>query len=236
MDLLKTPEPLQLSGNLFENWKRFKQKAELFLKSTASKERPRSEAAKAAVLLSVAGDEALDVFNNFKFEDGKDQDDYATLVRKFEAYFAEVSNEVHERYVFRSRAQAEGEPVETFIRDLKKLAAQCNIGELHDSMIRDQIVFGTNDLKLREKMLCEKGLTLLKAEEMCKVAETLAKRNHVWNKAANRIDAISQQAAPQRSKADQKDKKAITLWKMQSATRSQTVCRLREKMQLMPEA
>ncbi|CAN7982308.1 unnamed protein product [Ixodes pacificus] len=149
MDLLKTPEPLQLSGNLFENWKRFKQKVELFLKATPSKERPRSEAAKAAVLLSVAGDEALDVFNNFKFEDGENQDDYATLVRKFEAYFAEVSNEVHERYVFRSRGQAEGEPVEKFIRDLKKLAAQCNFGELHDSMIRNQIVFGTNDSKLR---------------------------------------------------------------------------------------
>ncbi|XP_077522668.1 uncharacterized protein LOC144133441 [Amblyomma americanum] len=97
MDLLKPPEPLQLSGNLSQNWKRFKQKLELFIKATTPKDDPRSGAAKAALLLSVAGDEALDVFNTFTLGEQEDKEDYDTLVRKFEAYCAEVSNEVHER-------------------------------------------------------------------------------------------------------------------------------------------
>ncbi|XP_049272080.1 uncharacterized protein LOC125758679 [Rhipicephalus sanguineus] len=151
MDLLKAPPPLQLTGNLSENWRRFRQKFDLYLQATTTKEHPRSEAAKAALLLSVAGDEALDVLNTFKFEEDESKDDYATLAGKFESYCAEVSNEVHESYVFRSRKQAEGAPFEKFVRDLKRQAAQCNFGEQRDSLIRDQIVFGTNDSKLREK-------------------------------------------------------------------------------------
>ncbi|XP_077516524.1 uncharacterized protein LOC144126312 [Amblyomma americanum] len=195
MDLLKPPEPLQLSGNLSQNWKRFKQELELFIKATTPKDDPRSGAAKAALLLSVAGDEALDVFNTFTFGEQEDKEDYDTLVRKFEAYCAEVSNEVHERYVFRSRKQEDGEPFERFIRDLKKQAAQCNFEGLHDSMIRDQIVFGTNNSKLREKMLRERGLTLLKAQEMCRVAESVAQRNQVWARPGDSIDAVSRSRA-----------------------------------------
>ncbi|KAG0413413.1 hypothetical protein HPB47_009433 [Ixodes persulcatus] len=82
------PEPIKLSSNLYENWKCFKLKVELFLNAAASKERRRNEAAKAAVLLSESGDKALDVFNNFKFQDGNDQDDYPSFVRSFEGYFA----------------------------------------------------------------------------------------------------------------------------------------------------
>lgn len=119
MELLKAPPPLQLTGNLSEQWKRFKQKFDLFIVATTTKEQPRTEAAKAALLLSVAGDEALDVFNTFKFEAQESKEDYSTIVQKFESYCSEVSNEVHERYLFRSRKQADGEPFEKFLRDLK---------------------------------------------------------------------------------------------------------------------
>ncbi|KAK8767070.1 hypothetical protein V5799_006149 [Amblyomma americanum] len=209
MDLLKPPEPLQLSGNLSQNWKRFKQKLELFIKATTPKDDPRSGAAKAALLLSVAGDEALDVFNTFTFGEQEDKEDYDTLVRKFEAYCAEVSNEVHERYVFRSRKQEDGEPFERFIRDLKKQAAQCNFEGLHDSMIRDQIVFGTNNSKLREKMLREKGLTLLKAEEMCRVAESVAQRNQVWARPGDSIDSVSRSRASCHRCVDRQETSAV---------------------------
>ncbi|XP_037565227.2 uncharacterized protein K02A2.6-like [Dermacentor silvarum] len=191
MELLKAPPPLQLTGNLSEQWKRFKQKFDLFIVATTTKEQPRTEAAKAALLLSVAGDEALDVFNTFKFEAQESKEDYSTIVQKFESYCSEVSNEVHERYLFRSRKQADGEPFEKFLRDLKKQAAQCNFGEQRDSMIRDQIVFGTNNSKLREKMLREQQLTLVKAEEFCKVAESVAQRNEVWRATDSHIDAIA---------------------------------------------
>lgn len=49
------------------------------------KEHTKSEAVKAALLLNVAGDDALDAFNTFQFSAEEDKDDYLTLVRKFEA-------------------------------------------------------------------------------------------------------------------------------------------------------
>lgn len=192
---LRHPEPLQLTGNLASNWKRFKQKFDLFLQATTSKEHPRTESSKAALLLSVAGDDALDAFNTFQFVDGESQEDYETVVRKFEAYCSEVGNEVHERYLFHLKNQAEGEQFEKFLRDLKKQAEQCNFGDSKDSMVRDQIVFGTNDVKLREKLLQEKNLTLQKAEEMCKVAEVFAQRKMVWREGNDMIDAISKRTA-----------------------------------------
>ncbi|XP_070394890.1 uncharacterized protein [Dermacentor albipictus] len=89
MELLKAPPPLKLTGNLSEQWKRFKQKFDLFIVATTMKEQPRTEDAIAALLLSVAGDEALDVFNMFKFEAQESNEDYATIVEKFESYLSE---------------------------------------------------------------------------------------------------------------------------------------------------
>lgn len=82
-------------------------------------------------------------------------------------------------------------PIEKFVRYLKKQATQCNFGDQHDSLIRDQIVFGTNNPKLRERMLAERGPTLLKAEQMCKAAEAAALRRLVWNRTEDSIDAVS---------------------------------------------
>lgn len=108
MDLLKTPVPLELTGNLVINWKRFKQKFDLFLQAATSKEHPRTEAAKAELLLSVAGDGALDAFSTFKFRTDESKEDYETVVHKFEVYCSQVSNGVHERYLFRLTKQANG--------------------------------------------------------------------------------------------------------------------------------
>lgn len=133
MELLKAPEPLLLSGSTAKNWEKYKQKFELFLEATASAKEPRTPAVKTALLLSFAGDEALEVFNNFSFEEGESKQDYETVVKKFTEYCQEQRNEVFERYLFRTRTQAEGEPFEHFLRDLKRQARSCNFEPLTES-------------------------------------------------------------------------------------------------------
>ncbi|XP_075739068.1 uncharacterized protein LOC142784530 [Rhipicephalus microplus] len=173
MNHVKPPEPLELSGNIRKNWLVFKQKLQLLITATEP-EKPRPSAVKAAILLSTTGDEALDVYNNFSFAAGESREDYDTLVRKFEDYCVDQGNEVYERHIFRRRTQEEAEPFERFLRDLKKQAKLCNFGTLEESMIRDQVMFGTNNAKLREKLLSDKDLNLQKAEEFCKAAELAA--------------------------------------------------------------
>lgn len=70
--LLNPPDPLQLSsGNVSQNWKRFKQKwsnYELAI-GTARKEDP----IRVATFLTVIGDEALDVNNAFTWDSDEDK-------------------------------------------------------------------------------------------------------------------------------------------------------------------
>ncbi|KAG0426648.1 hypothetical protein HPB47_026243 [Ixodes persulcatus] len=49
---------------------------------------------KTALLLSIAGDDALEVYNNFAFSADEDWQDYATIVGKFDGYFAAQLNEL----------------------------------------------------------------------------------------------------------------------------------------------
>ncbi|XP_050039674.1 uncharacterized protein [Dermacentor andersoni] len=188
MDALKLPCPLQLTGNVRRNWELFKQRLDLFLTATST-DHPKTEAVKAAILLSAAGDEALEVYNNFTFAEGELKDDYETLVRKFDAYFIEQGNEVYERHLFRMRVQDEGERFERFVRDLRTQAKLCNFGTLEESLIRDQIVFGTNNKTVREKMLRDKTLTLQKAENICKAAEAAAQQNAAWANERVQVDS-----------------------------------------------
>ena len=43
---------------------------------------------------------------------------------------------------------------------LKKLSADCEFGELEDSLIRDVIIIGMSDNRLCERLLCEPSLSL----------------------------------------------------------------------------
>ena len=65
MDKFQPSSRLELSGNVATNWRRFSQQFNLYLvaieKSTASDD------TKNAILLTIAGTEAIDVFNTFQF-------------------------------------------------------------------------------------------------------------------------------------------------------------------------
>lgn len=88
------------------------------------------------------------------FAQPEDKDKF--VIKKFDERCMSKKNETYERYVFRSRLQQQEETFDTFLTDLKIKAQSCNFDDLRDSMIRDQIVFGTNEKKLREKLLRER--------------------------------------------------------------------------------
>lgn len=175
MDLLPPPERLVLSEAAAENWKKFRQRIELYFRATTP-DKERTSAQKAAIFLHVAGQEAIDVFNTFPLT-AEQREDYDAIVKAFEEYCTPRCNETFERYVLRSRQQQDGEPFEQFLRDIQLKAQSCNFGELRDSMVRDQIVCGIADKKLRARLLREKDLTLETAVEFCKAAEVAAAQN-----------------------------------------------------------
>ena len=64
------------------------------------------------------------------------------------------------RYKFFIYKQKEGENFDDFVTQLKKLSADCEFGELKDSLIRDVIIIGVSDNRLRERLLREPSLSL----------------------------------------------------------------------------
>lgn len=65
MEGLRPPDVLLLAGNVAENWRKFKQRLELYLEATESEDRQRTEKRKAAILLHVAGPESGCGFQHF---------------------------------------------------------------------------------------------------------------------------------------------------------------------------
>lgn len=100
---------------------------------------------KIALLLTVTGPQAIEVFNMLAFEQVEDKGKYDILIQKFDSHCSPKMNETFKRYAFRSLLQQHIETFHSFLMDLKQKARTCNFGLLHDSVICDQMVFGIND-------------------------------------------------------------------------------------------
>lgn len=169
MESVKPPDAVNWAGNVDYEWRTFKQRFMLYLMAVGLDE--KSEKRRIALLLTVAGPQAVEVYNTFVFANAADKDKINEVIKKFDEHCSPKKNETFERYVFRSRMQQPAESLDVFLTDLKLKARTCNFGDLHDSMIRDQLVFGIQDSKLRERLLRETDLTLESAVKICHASE-----------------------------------------------------------------
>ena len=172
MEHMKPPKGMTFQGNVSDNWTRFRQRLELYMEALNMDTKPDKR--KIAILLTVAGQEAVDIFNTLTFADGE-RDNYNTVLRKFDNYCTPRVNETYERYVFRTRLQRDEETIEQYVTDLKYKAKSCNYGDLEESLIRDQIVLGTPNVKVKERLLSIDDLNLEKTVSICQASE-VAKR------------------------------------------------------------
>ena len=135
------------------------------------------------------GDEGVNVYNAFKFEE-TEVDKYDVVLKKFEDHCTPRRNEVFERYKFFTTSQQEGQTVDNYITKLKTLAAACEFGDQEDSLIRDRVVLGIREDGLQERLLREKDLTLQKAIEFVRAAETTKEQFRSMKGLPNSVDII----------------------------------------------
>ncbi|KAK9721841.1 hypothetical protein QE152_g20006 [Popillia japonica] len=81
------------------------------------------------------------------------------------------SNPSVERHKFNTRIQRPDENFDTFLGELKKLEANCEFAQMKDELIKDRIVCGVLEAKIKNRLLREKDLDLTKAMEICRAAE-----------------------------------------------------------------
>jgi hypothetical protein len=165
------PAPKQLSlreGNVAENWRKFLGSFNNFLLATGYS--TKDDAVQVGLLLSVIGEEAVELYETFEWSDPDEKTEIVTVLDKFEAYCKPKASELFETYRFLSRRQEQGEPIDAFATALRMLAAGCAFAD-KDRRIRDQVVLGIRDDRVRERLLREASPTLDKVLKIIRATE-----------------------------------------------------------------
>ena len=160
----------------------------------------RDEKVNAKMLLYIIGSKGREIYEILHFEKARDDRTLQDVMNAFEEHCNPKRNETVERYKFFTRIQEEGESIEKFVKDLKLLAATCNFGTLHDSLIRDRIICRIRNSTQREELLKVVDVDLDKCLRACRVSE-LAKERNKAIEAAQSINAV------QKPKHESKPKK-----------------------------
>ena len=115
---LPPPEALDLSGgNISANWKKFKQKYTNYEIATGISS--KDSATRVATLLTVIGNDAIDVFNTLTWDEEGDDKKIEKVLLKFEEHCEPKKNVSYERYKFFSRAQESGKSIDQYVTILE---------------------------------------------------------------------------------------------------------------------
>ena len=120
-------------------------------------------------------EEAREIFSTFTdWSEEGDESKTAPVLAKFEAYCQPRKNVPFERYRFNRHVQEPGETYDQYRTTLRKIADGCEFDTITPNQIlRDRLVFGIRDGKVRERLLRESNLTLQKTDEICHAAENM---------------------------------------------------------------
>ena len=172
MTKFSPPKDLNFEGNLSEIWERWKKEFKLYLTDTESND--KGEDVKTYRFLTTMSEKVQDIYYTFTFEDGNEMK-LAPVIAKFDEYFTPKKNLPYTRFKFFTYNQTNEQNIDEFVTELKSRSRHCEFGTLRDSLIRDRIVAGIQDAKVRERLLRETDLTLDKAITISRAAEATKK-------------------------------------------------------------
>ena len=169
MDVLKPPQQLNLQApNVAQAWRKWRTQFDIYF--NACELGKKDKAVQCAIFLHSAGPEAVELSETFQWTATEDKTDLNQWLEKFERHCEPQKNVVFERYQFWSRNQHDGEHVDTWLTELRKISRRCEFAE-EDAMLRDKLVFGVRNVNMKERLLREPKLTLARALELCRAAE-----------------------------------------------------------------
>lgn len=195
------PGQMQFEGNLREHWRKWKQELEFYLQATEKDKKDNK--VKSSIFLTCIGPQGREIYNTFAFENNEDKMNFDVLIKKFDEHCLPRKNITLIRHKFFTYKQKEGQSFHEFVIQLKRLSSDCEFNDLKDSLIRDTIIIGINDERLRERMLREPDLDLSKALLLGNSAEQT--RNHVKELRqveVSEIDSIKSKSSANNRRSD----------------------------------
>ena len=168
---LRPPPEMNFSDldqiDLAERWRRWRETMELYLRLNMA---DSDEKEQCDAFRYIIGQDGRDIYNTMTFISSEVKKIDA-LFAKFKDYCKPRKNVIIERYKFNTRTQQKDETADQYVTELKLIAKNCNFGSLGDELIRDRLVYGINSERVKERLLREEELTLLKALKICRADE-----------------------------------------------------------------
>ena len=210
MSSFKPPSTLNLEGNVADNWRKWKQRFQLYMEASGSMKKPEKQ--RVAIFLHLIGEDALEIYNTFSLSTAEQKLD--VLFQKFEDYCNPRRNITFERHKFFTCVQEPTESIDQYVTELRTKASTCEFGELCESLIRDRIVCGISCNTLREKLLQETDLSLQKAIDMCRASEFSKRQTKSITEESKSVDYVNKNATrdgkfPPKEK-NEKDRQKMT--------------------------
>ena len=139
--------------------------------SVASKVNKEEGDVQVAALLTTIGPEARKVFKIWNLS-ATERKDIKGFIERFDKYCNPRKNIPFECYLFNSRQQEPGESFDRYVTALCQIADKCVFDAITpDDHLRDRIIFGIADNKVRERLLREPELNLAKKLDICRASE-----------------------------------------------------------------
>ena len=135
------------------------------------KTRQRRRSSSSCYSIGCNREKANKVFRTFTFS----SPDEAKKIEPVEEYCIPRENTIYERFLFFTRDQRESETIDQYLAGLRQVVANCDFASITpDQLLRDRLVTGTRNAKVRENLLKEKKLTLEKAVDIARAAKSTA--------------------------------------------------------------
>ena len=207
----RTPGPLVLDANAADNWRKFFMQLEIYLVAKGEDEKP--DKLKVNMLLNCAGPEAIEEYSHFVYNEGEEKENYANACKKFKELCEGARNVIYERLLFNQRNQKEGERIDNYVSELKRVSPTCDFGDLRDSLIRDRIVGGVLSDELRGELLKKPDLVLQKAHDYRRIFEAAELQTYKFSTpaGAGTEHSIGIQPVNKVNEHDKKPPRACTL-------------------------
>ncbi|KAI5753094.1 hypothetical protein M8J77_023427 [Diaphorina citri] len=154
--------------NLSEEWKRWKQRFEIF--ELASNFHKEDEKRRVAMLLHSMGESGIRIYNSFNLS-STEQYKYETVLQKFAGHFDAKCPITLTRHKFFTCKQKSDQSVSDFATELQNLSLPCKFGNLRLELVCDLFIAGLLDKKFQFMLLKEEAIDITKAVNMCKMAE-----------------------------------------------------------------
>ena len=141
-----TPKLNFNAENLAEEWRHWEKSITIYY--AAAELRSKTVTMQVAILLNCAGEAAGNIFDRCGL--ALNGEDTTCVLAKFRGYSNRRRKPAFESYKFWQRQQAEGEPFDKGLTELRIIASNCEFGTSTDRQLRAKILFSTNDDTARQ--------------------------------------------------------------------------------------